>query len=201
MAHENKTKYAVLGLLSWRGPLSGYQVKQAYEVSAGFFWNVSFGQIYPTLKQLEAEGFATSTIERTENRPESRVYAITDKGRAALREWLEEPTAQPVPRNELLLKFIHGFREPSAVMLGHVRRLRERTEAGQRASHETLARIRPVWTKGGLDDAETLWLLAVRYAELVDGAVLRWCREATKVLEAREAEVKVRQRRGGKGNE
>lgn len=187
MARENKTKFAVLGLLSWRGPLSGYQVKQTYEVSSRFIWSVSYGQIYPTLKQLEAEGLATSTTERSANRPDSRVYAITDAGRAELKAWLEEPTSLAAPRNELLLKFMHGFREPSAVLLDHVQRLREQTETARRDVEETLARISPVWTQGGLEDAEPLWLLAARYGELLDEATLRWCDEATEVLKARES--------------
>ena len=50
MAKENRSKYAVLGMLA-TGPKSGYDIKQTIETSIGHFWNESYGQIYPILKR------------------------------------------------------------------------------------------------------------------------------------------------------
>ncbi len=52
MARENKTKYALLGLLNVC-PGSGYDIKKLMEQSTSNFWNESYGQIYPILKDVD----------------------------------------------------------------------------------------------------------------------------------------------------
>ena len=51
----NKTRFAVLGLLSIR-PMSGYDLKHTIEASTRNFWNESYGQIYPALRALADAG-------------------------------------------------------------------------------------------------------------------------------------------------
>ncbi|MGA9048227.1 MAG: PadR family transcriptional regulator, partial [Dehalococcoidia bacterium] len=46
MPKINKTKYAILGLLSLK-PASGYDLKKTVDWNIGFFWNENFGHIYP----------------------------------------------------------------------------------------------------------------------------------------------------------
>ena len=45
----------MLGLLAG-GPRSGYDIKSIVDRSTRFFWAASYGQIYPELRRLEAEG-------------------------------------------------------------------------------------------------------------------------------------------------
>jgi len=54
----NRTAYTILGMLSIEPNLSasGYEIRKAIESTVGYFWGESFGQIYPTLKRLAAEG-------------------------------------------------------------------------------------------------------------------------------------------------
>src|SRR3984893_3684831 len=107
MAKENKSRYALLGVLSIC-PGSGYDVKKFMERSTANFWNESYGQIYPILKQLADEGLTTSHAEKQEGKPERYVYTLTDKGREELRRWLSEPVEYVVERQELLLKLFFG---------------------------------------------------------------------------------------------
>jgi len=188
MARENKTKFAVLGLLGWRGPLSGYQVKQVYEVSASFFWNVSYGQIYPTLRHLEEEGLVTSSTERSEGRPERRIYEISVKGREALHEWLIAPTDPLQLRVEALLKILHGFRESPDVAIGHVGQMKAQAEAADVRRQATIDLVQPAWASSGLVEPVPYWMLAARFDELVNKAVSQWCDEALEVLETMKVE-------------
>ncbi len=55
MKRESKTQYALLGILS-QCEMNGYEIRKYIETTISFFWNESFGQIYPTLKRLEEEG-------------------------------------------------------------------------------------------------------------------------------------------------
>lgn len=51
---KNKTKFVILGLLS-EGDLTGYEIKKIIDIRFSFFWNESYGQLYPELKNLEQD--------------------------------------------------------------------------------------------------------------------------------------------------
>jgi hypothetical protein len=57
------SRYAVLGMLSM-GLKTGYAMKKHVERNLGHFWSESYGQIYPVLRQLVADGLATCKEER-----------------------------------------------------------------------------------------------------------------------------------------
>jgi PadR family transcriptional regulator, regulatory protein AphA len=123
MAKENKSKYALLGLLSIC-PGSGYDIKKFMEQSTSNFWSESYGQIYPILKQLVGQGLATSHTEKQEGKPERYVYTLTDKGLEELRHWLTEPIEHTIERNELLLKLFFGRQNSVADNVEHVQHSR-----------------------------------------------------------------------------
>lgn len=103
MAKVNKTKYALLGVLSF-GAGSGYDIKKFCDSSIGHFWNENYGHIYPMLKKMEEEELITKEVEQTEGRPAKNVYSITEKGKKELNEWLLLPAEQEPIRSEFLLK-------------------------------------------------------------------------------------------------
>ena len=88
MSRDNKSKYAIMGLNM--EPMSGYSINNC---RVGFynFWSESYGQIYPILRSLVAEGLATTTTEVQTGKPNRHVYALTDAGRADLMQWLARP--------------------------------------------------------------------------------------------------------------
>src|SRR5262249_14737852 len=92
----------VLGLLAL-GPLSGYDIKATVDRSTRCFWAASYGQIYPELRRLEAEGLIAGEDAPTGGRGR-RVYELTDAGRKALEEWLLHPTSTVELRDESLLR-------------------------------------------------------------------------------------------------
>ncbi len=55
--NTGKSKYVILGMLA-RMPLTGYTIKKWLENEYSHFWQESYGQIYPTLKILVAQGLA-----------------------------------------------------------------------------------------------------------------------------------------------
>ena len=96
MPRENKTKYAVLGLLTY-APLSGYDIRRIYDQSLGNFWSESYGAIYPILKRLEEEGLATREVQHQAGKPDRNVYTITELGRDELHRWLAQPPFETTP--------------------------------------------------------------------------------------------------------
>ncbi|QQE75415.1 PadR family transcriptional regulator [Brevibacillus composti] len=95
----NTLAYGLLGLVA-KMPSSGYDLMLQLQP----FWQAKHSQIYPLLAKLEQEDYLEFTRVLQTDRPDKKVYSITDKGRAALREWLARPTGEPVFRDELSLK-------------------------------------------------------------------------------------------------
>jgi DNA-binding PadR family transcriptional regulator len=113
----------VLGML-WHGPLSGYDIKRAVERSTAFFWRASYGQLYPELKRLAADGLVSATDGSSGDRPR-RVYALTEPGRSALAAWLREERTTVQLRDENLLRLFFADALPRAQALGVLRDRRD----------------------------------------------------------------------------
>ena len=97
------TAYVVLGMLRL-GKRNGYEIKQLVEQSTRFFWNASYGQIYPELKKLEKAGLVTGASDPQGGR-RRRAYELTADGRHALDAWLRSPDTPAVEtRDSALLK-------------------------------------------------------------------------------------------------
>ncbi len=102
-------KHALLGLLHAE-PMNGYTIKLLFDESIAFIWQAELSQIYRELALLEKEGLVTSVIEPQADRPNKRVYSVTEAGRAAFREWLgfvPEQFAMP-KRDEMMLRMFFG---------------------------------------------------------------------------------------------
>jgi PadR family transcriptional regulator AphA len=95
----NTLSYGLLSLLS-KNSCSGYDLMLRIQP----FWPAKHSQIYPLLAQLEKEEFVQFELITQSDKPDKKVYSVTDKGFSALQQWLAEPTTDPVTRDELLLK-------------------------------------------------------------------------------------------------
>ena len=178
MKRENKTKYAILGLISWK-PMSGYDVKKAIERSLGYFWAESYGQIYPVLKTLEKEGLAVKSIEKSEGKPDRKVYSITDEGKKALKEWLLKPPDPYKARMEILLKLCFGREIPVEESLKHIEKFREE----QKDLLEEYSEIEENLNNFCRADADNIyWLLTLKCGLHVSNALVSWCDEAEELL-------------------
>lgn len=101
---QSTTPYVLLGALAANGAMTGYDVRRWVGSALGHFWAESYGQIYPGLKRLAADGLAVADAAEGERKP----YRITPEGRAALSAWLREPPASERVRSELALKLTFG---------------------------------------------------------------------------------------------
>jgi len=96
-------EYAILGFLNYK-PLSGYDLKKIFDTSVQHFWSADQSQIYRTLTRLTEQGRAEMAIVEQSDRPDRKVYHITEAGREALHQWLLTPASPHVPRNAALIQ-------------------------------------------------------------------------------------------------
>lgn len=178
MSRENKSKYAVLGLLSF-GPNSGYDIKKKIEASTSNFWSESYGQIYPILKRLVVEGLATQSVQDQVGKPDRHVYMLTDKGREELQRWLIEPVEPQVERIEILLKLFFGQQVTVADNILQVQQFRE---LQQQLLQKYRAIERDVKAKGADNPNFPYWLMTVNYKLHSTEALILWCDETLATL-------------------
>ena len=120
------TSYIVLGLLNEAGPSTPYALKQGVAGTVGNFWSVPHSQLYAEPARLAAAGYVTEEREETGRR--RRTYAITEKGREALKEWLAEPELPaPEMRDPGLLKLFFGA-DPKVIAPAEIERHRSKLE-------------------------------------------------------------------------
>ena len=160
-----EASYIVLGLLEQMGPATPYDLKRIATLSTLNFWTVPHTQIYTECARLAEAGLLTEDRERTGRR--RRVYRLTDRGRAALGEWRDDPTAREYEfRDVATLKMFFGA-DPEDLAENqveiHSRRLGE---------YEALA--------AALSDRPTGWALAL---ELGIGHEREFLRFWTRFLE------------------
>jgi PadR family transcriptional regulator, regulatory protein AphA len=123
------TSYLMLGLLSLKS-WSTYELAQQMRRSIRFYWPRAESKIYEEPKKLVAHGFATATREYVGKRPRT-VYAITSKGRKALRRWLAEPGKGPVVEFEGLVKVLFAEQAGRGELLATLASIRAEAEAAQ----------------------------------------------------------------------
>jgi PadR family transcriptional regulator AphA len=95
----NTLSYGLLSLLT-KHSRTGYELMQHIQP----FWPAKHSQIYPLLAQLEQKGHVAFVHVPQSDKPDKKVYSLTDMGRQALRHWIGLPTDEPVTRDEFALK-------------------------------------------------------------------------------------------------
>ncbi len=95
--------FAILGFLNYH-PYTGYDLKKVFDTSIRHFWPADQSQIYRTLARLTGQHFAEVEKVPQEDRPDRKVYHITDAGRAALLMWLASPPPLEEARSAPLIQ-------------------------------------------------------------------------------------------------
>jgi len=124
---RSQTAYLILGMLAIESNQSGYDIRKTVACSVNYFWGESYGQIYPTLKRLAAEGLITAEPSQGAGKRQLQRYSITPAGHACLLEWLAKPFRDQPLRDEFLLKLFFAGEAPPAAAISQVREFQNRT--------------------------------------------------------------------------
>jgi DNA-binding PadR family transcriptional regulator len=95
--------FAILGFLNYH-PYTGYDLKKIFDHSIRHFWPADQSQIYRTLARLTEQGFVKMEKVPQEDRPDRKVYHITEAGKAELLRFLSGPPPQSEPRSAPLIQ-------------------------------------------------------------------------------------------------
>jgi DNA-binding PadR family transcriptional regulator len=169
---DNLLALAVLSYLS-QTPMHPYELGRTLR-EHGDDRSIKFnhGSLYMVVQQLAKAGFIEGQeATREGNRPERTVYALTDAGRAELRDWLRELVE--VPRHEFPA-FVAALSLVAALPPGEVTALLARRLdhlAGQQAQARALIE------KAAADGVPALFLIEEEYRLAVLAAETAFVRE------------------------
>ena len=166
--------YAILAALI-NQPCSGYDLVKRFNKSVTCFWSASHQQIYKALGKLEADEHVSAQKIEQENRPNKKLYTVTDSGRQHLQQWIGETDAIAPLKSDLLVKLSAGHTVPTDTLLGtlenYYQQHREKLRSYQALSKQ-YAQV-PQLTR-----EEQFQYLALRAGIRQQLAWVAWCEEA-----------------------
>ncbi|HVB26196.1 MAG TPA: PadR family transcriptional regulator [Ktedonobacteraceae bacterium] len=116
---RNTLRYIILGLLGAR-PMTGYDIKLAFDRALASYWNAGNSQIYTTLKNLSTAGLVESEVVVQKTRPNRKVYHLTAAGREELDRWLQEDVPERFTKDDFLTKLFFCGETSDEVTLQHL---------------------------------------------------------------------------------
>jgi PadR family transcriptional regulator, regulatory protein AphA len=185
--------YAILGLLAFWGPLSGYDIKRLFDHMLSTMWGAAQSQIYKELRRMKELGWVEMEREEQEARPDRKIYSITEQGHAALRKWQAQPPEVFQLRDELLLKVLFGTFASPDDLARHLR-----TSLATHEMHLLAYRQNALFlpARGSLqlknkrpnpyavkDEEDPYLRLVVRFAIEFEKTYIRWLYEALEEIE------------------
>ncbi|MGH2699971.1 MAG: PadR family transcriptional regulator [Actinomycetota bacterium] len=173
------TSYAILGLLTF-GEMSGYDVLKLVERSIGHFWSPAKSHVYTELRRLARLGLASERRVHQEQRPNKRLYALTDEGRRSLKRWLTEGPFEPDQvRSPFTVRLFFGNLVPKESVVARIEELRRNAE-------QKLAGLRATEAKIEHDEDRFFPYLTLKAGLAHSEAEIRWANEALDALKERE---------------
>ncbi len=181
---RSRTAYVILGILAFEDHQSGYDIRKTVECSVGYFWGESYGQIYPTLKRLVAEGLIKPSPPSATARTKRQLYCITPAGRQCLQGWLAMPYRDDPPRDEFLLKLFFGQEAAPGVSIAHLRtfQAKNRRWLATLLDLEKLARA-----NNSTQPGFPFWMLTLSFGLAQLRSAIDWSESALAMLAAAES--------------
>lgn len=176
--------YGILGFLNYE-PMSGYDLVKAFQSSLEFFWHAQNSHIYLELKNLEKQGYICGETVVQSDRPNKRIFSITETGKTAFMNWLAEGAGENALhfKNAFLMKVFFGGNMTPAQSADLLRRYRADCEAYLKKMGTTPESIESYGSD--MDAYQTIyWQFTVDYGYGYIKACIEWADRCIEKLDA-----------------
>ena len=175
-------KHALLGFINY-GPMTGYELKKFFDTSVAHFWNAELSQIYPALKSMESDGLVQMQVDVQDDRPNRKVYSITDQGRDELKQWLAQPAEPEQIREPILIKVFFGASLPKQELIEVLRDQIEQHRRYLQNLEQGCAMIVKFAGAIGLQRDATFWNLTIDCGMRMCNSEMQWAEAAIQTIE------------------
>ena len=179
-------RYGILGLLRY-GDMSGYEVNKVFNDSLAFFWPAQTSQIYRELNTMENKGWLFSTQVIQSDKPNKRIYSLTDLGKNEFDLWLsnadkDTEEAMKAKSAYLLRVFFAGelSKQEAKNLLLHYKDVCETYLQDINSTKQIIENYQNV----SLGDNRTkFWLITALYGKMHYLNGIKWAEESLALLE------------------
>jgi len=183
-------KHAILGFLSYL-PLSGYDLKKAFDNSVQHFWPANQSQIYRTLAELEESDLVKKEVISREERLDMKIYHITAAGRGELHNWLATPLPERDEREPFLIQVYFSGQLSDEETLGLFRSKLKETEerlAVYEAVHQMIQN-----TPQKIQDPRAVFLatLTLEAGYITNRSIAAWLKSAVERIENKNYTINI----------
>jgi PadR family transcriptional regulator, regulatory protein AphA len=183
-------KHATLGFLSYL-PLSGYDLKKAFDNSVQHFWPANQSQIYRTLAELEENGMVTKEVIEREERLDMKIYHVTEAGRAELHAWLTTPQPERDDREPFLIQVYFGGQISDDELLNVLRHKLKETEERLEVYEAVNQMIQNTPPKIQDPRAIFLSILTLEAGYVNNQSIAAWLRSAIERIENKNYKIQI----------
>jgi len=179
-------RHGLIGLLSY-DPMTGYELNKEFNGSLGFFWQAKASQIYRELDTMEQNGWLTSERVIQDDKPNKRVYSVTEQGKTEFMNWLStlDPMKNaPRMKSAFLMRIFFGGELDKEQTLELLRSVREVVLEGSKQIEDVMNGIDEIVSANPeLAKNAKYWKLTALSGEIMGKANLEWADRAIEILE------------------
>ena len=166
--------------------MTGYELKQSIDQSTAHFWHAYHSQIYTSLRQMEKENLVSSEYIQEESQPDRRIYTITETGKQALKNWLDQTQTEVSSiKEELLVRlFFSAGQDPQKVLTGL--RLQHEMHREKMAVYKGIIEHMAnhnAYEFEGLERDKKFWMLTLDLGVRYEETYIAWLEDAIKTIE------------------
>ena len=176
-------EFAVLGFLNYQ-PYTGYDLKKIFDNSIRHFWPADQSQIYRTLARLTDLGFVEMEKIPQDDRPDRKVYHITDAGRVELVKWLSANPPMSEPRSAALIQVFFAGQLSDEEILAKFEGLAALLRAVMETYDQVPARLQPYQQEITSPREHFFWMLTLDNGLRSMRANLEWAEDVIKQIRA-----------------
>jgi len=180
-------RHGLLGLLNY-DPMTGYELNKLFNESLGHFWQAKASQIYRELDTMEKNGWLTSQRVIQDEKPNKRVYSITEQGKVEFLDWLTnfDPFKPASGKgNAFLMRIFFGGELSSESTLELLRVAKEHILKQMEQLQAVMDEVNAMVAEDDEEYAKTAkyWKLTALYGEMINKAGIEWADKAISILE------------------
>lgn len=170
-----KGRDVILGILRNK-PRTGYEINDILQNQISYFYDGTYGMIYPTLKKLEKEGKVKRETVIQEDKPNKNIFSITDEGKEELKEYLESNKVEEVFKSDFLMKLFFGDDLSKQKVI-------ELIKSEIKVKEDQIKRLEDSLEHWGVQGINNLQKITVGYGLTEYRAVVKYLKEQLKKLE------------------
>ena len=178
-------RYGLLGLINIT-PTTGYELDKEFKESLKYIWHAKSSQIYAELDNMERRGWLASERVIQEDKPNKRVYSITEQGREELMTWMmsyeDDVQNSLTGKNAFLFRVLLAGSLSNEQALKLLNLFREVCLARKSTQADIRGLIDQDKEKYGSEQAHFFELVAL-HGEMMNQTRLAWIEKAINIVE------------------